>query len=495
VLDDTGYLRHTQLRARREGPRALRNLHQVIAMASRFESQRALDTIGDFVARVGAVMEAAVPVAEAQETAPDAVHLLTVHAAKGLEFRAVFLVNVERPRTRDREQLFFDPERYGFIMKWWRSRPHARYEQHLPDAETVARELGERRRVVYVALTRARDQLCISATREEHAPGDVDVEADDHFAELVHWALRHPEAARILTSDQLPLPGAGLEIPSRAEEDGNDLVPRILRQVERLRSAGRESAAPSRPESGAAPPLHLSFSQLHTLHVCPVRYRFQEVWRVPEPPDELRWRAARGQSGSGKLGSGKSGSAELGSAVHEALAIAHQLGGAPLEHYRGPAAGREMLERYATHPLASATTLAVEVEFNLLLRDSGEGAAVRVRGLVDRVCEVDGHTVLVDYKTNARLDAGLQGAYEEQLRIYGLAAARGLLPGGTDVRLCLFDLRQTLAIDVAPDPARAERAVLAAGHAIAAGDFSLGPEHAARPCALCAYRPVCPERR
>jgi hypothetical protein len=30
---------------------------------------------------------------------------------------------------------------------------------------------------------------------------------------------------------------------------------------------------------------------------------------------------------------------------------------------------------------------------------------------------------------------------------------------------------------------------------IAAGDFHLGPEHAQRPCSLCAYRPICPDAR
>ncbi|MFZ0216393.1 MAG: ATP-dependent DNA helicase [Candidatus Dormiibacterota bacterium] len=485
VLDDTGYLRHTQLRARREGARALRNLHKVIAMASRFESQRALAGIGDFVARVGEVMEAAVPVAEAEETAPDAVHLLTVHAAKGLEFGAVFLVNVERPRIRDREQLFFDPDRYGFLMKWWRNRIHARYEDHVPDAETGAKELGERRRVVYVALTRARDQLCVSATRPEPDPADIDVQADDHFAELLQWALVHPEAAQILSADQLDLPGAAPERTAPPLPGGADAIPRVLRQVERLRATAAPASAPAAGSTPRQAPVRLSFSQLHTLEICPVRYRFQEVWRVPEPPDELRWRAARTNGGA----------AELGSAVHEALATAHQLGGPPLDHYQGPAAGRDMLERYAAHPLAAAPTLGVEVEFNLLLENAADPApAVRVRGLVDRVCEVDGRTMLVDYKTNARLDARLQAAYEHQLRIYGLAAARGLLPGGRDVALCLFDLRRGVAIDVRADPTDAERKVLAAGRAVAAGDFAFGPEHAARPCALCAYRPMCPDR-
>ena len=118
-----------------------------------------------------------------------------------------------------------------------------------------------------------------------------------------------------------------------------------------------------------------------------------------------------------------------------------------------------------------------------------------MRGLVDRVCEVDGRAVLIDYKTNASLDAKLRDAYSLQLRLYRLAAGRGLLPGGTSPDLVLFDMRRGDAITVTPDDAAVEERVAAAVRKIAARDFALGPEHAERPCVLCAYRPICKDRR
>ena len=48
---------------------------------------------------------------------------------------------------------------------------------------------------------------------------------------------------------------------------------------------------------------------------------------------------------------------------------------------------------------------------------------------------------------------------------------------------------------MAPDPDGARERVLAAARAIAAGRYELGPEHADRPCKLCAYRAVCADRR
>jgi hypothetical protein len=251
-------------------------------------------------------------------------------------------------------------------------------------------------------------------------------------------------------------------------------VDEIVARLRQLADLERRPAL----EPAAAATVRLSFSQLHQFDVCPVRYRFQEVWKVPAPPDELLPRAAR------------RGGSELGAAVHRALDAWHTAGGDLLGHYDGPEAGRALLRAYFDHPLAAARTLGAEVEFNLRLGDG-----VRLKGVVDRVCEAAGRTVLVDYKTNARLDRRLRDAYETQLRLYGLAARRGLLPGGEDPDLVLFDLRRGEALSVPGDADAAERHVLDAAGRIAAGDFALGPQHRERPCFLCAYRPLCPQRR
>src|SRR5258708_27525565 len=166
-----------------------------------------------------------------------------------------------------------------------------------------------------------------------------------------------------------------------------------------------------------------------------------------------------------------SGSSELGAAVHAALAAWHSGGGDLLRIYRGPKAGRDMLARYLSHPLAGAPTLGVELEFNLRLGQA------RVRGFVDRICELDGRPTLVDYKTNATLDARQIKAYSMQLRLDGLAARRGLLPGGRDPRLLLFDIRRGQVLEVVPDDRMVEARIAPATSRIVAGDFALRPEH------------------
>ena len=477
LLEESGYLRWAELRAQRDGsPRALLNLRKVFQLAGRFERDLSLAGIGDFVRHLDQVIDAELPVGEAAEEAAttEAVSLLTIHSAKGLEFPVVFLVNLRPPRPRDTERFFFDPESLGFVIKNWRGEKHPRYVETSPGAPAVALAIGERRRIVYVGLTRARDELYVTATREEPSAREVGangLENHDHFAEILSWALANPDSAAIVEAEQLELPAMRASWNGHVD-GGAAVVSAVLDRLEQLQPPQTETAVVEPRE------VELSFSQLHDFEVCPVRYRFSQVWRVPAPPDDLQPRYVQAI-----------GSSELGSAVHAALASWHVSGGALLGHYTGPEAGREMLSRYLTHPLAAARTLAVEVGFNMRI------GATRVRGLVDRICELDGQTVLVDFKTNASLDATLIEAYSVQLRLYGLAARRGLVPGGDKPRLVLFDMRRGEMRDVAPDDAGVEARVRAAADRIASGDFSLGPEHAERPCKLCAYRPICPDAR
>jgi ATP-dependent DNA helicase UvrD/PcrA len=472
LLEESGYLRWAELRAQRDGsPRALLNLRKVFQLAGRFERDLSLAGIGDFVRHLDQVIDAELPVGEAAEesAATDAVSLLTIHAAKGLEFPVVFLVNLRPPRPRDTERLFFDPDRLGFVMKTWRGEKHPRYVETSPGAPAVSLAIGERRRIVYVGLTRSKDALYVTATREEPTAAEVGLDDHDHFAEILSWALAHPESAELVEAEQLELPVSRVANGQAADAG---VVTAVLDRLEQIRPRAAESG------SGSSGVVELSFSQLHNFELCPIRYRFSKVWGVPAPPDDLQPRFVT-----------VAGSTELGAAVHEALAAWHSMGGDLLEHYRGPEAGREMLERYRSSLLAAARTLGVEVGFNLRI------GGTRVRGVVDRICELDGRTVLIDYKTNTTLDERTFEAYSMQLRMYAVAARRGLLPGvgGDSVppRLILLDLRRGDARDVEADNAGVERRVREAAARIAAGDFRLGPEHADRPCKLCAYKPIC----
>jgi ATP-dependent helicase/nuclease subunit A len=93
----------------------------------------------------------------------DAVSLMTVHAAKGLEFPIVFVVNMGRGAGGPRPPIRVTDDAAGDA-----SVAIADYQSEA-DEDAPAREREETRRLLYVALTRARDRLYLSATVKDGA--------------------------------------------------------------------------------------------------------------------------------------------------------------------------------------------------------------------------------------------------------------------------------------------------------------------------------------
>jgi len=164
VLDASGLRAH--YRAEKEGQERLENLDELINAASGFVAESGADRealaaphalLADFLAH--ASLEAGEHQADAGR---DAVQLMTVHASKGLEFDAVFLSGLE-------EGLF----------------PH---ENSILETEG----LEEERRLMYVAVTRARQRLYLSFAQSRMLHGQVRYNLRSRFLEeipesLVRW--------------------------------------------------------------------------------------------------------------------------------------------------------------------------------------------------------------------------------------------------------------------------------------------------------------------
>ena len=152
VLAESSYALEMRGRGYRQ---ARENLKRLRAMIRRFQN-RGYATLARVVDHLDALAEG--DEANATIDAQDAVSLMTVHAAKGLEFPIVFLVNVGRGTGTGRAPIRVAHDRTGEAHV-----AVADYQSEA-DLETQAREREETTRLLYVAVTRARDRLYFSTS-------------------------------------------------------------------------------------------------------------------------------------------------------------------------------------------------------------------------------------------------------------------------------------------------------------------------------------------
>ncbi|MBS1913263.1 MAG: UvrD-helicase domain-containing protein [Bacteroidetes bacterium] len=167
ALERTGW-RGAVIGAER-GEQNLANVDKLLEMAREFEL-RGFTNLFDFVERIAEMVEFAEMEGEAPlNTGRDAVRLMTMHAAKGLEYPVVVLPSLHAP-TRASTEPFFDKD-LGFGWNW-----RFNHQEHRPAITALMglraseREAAEEARLFYVAATRARDLLILSGEYSENRP-------------------------------------------------------------------------------------------------------------------------------------------------------------------------------------------------------------------------------------------------------------------------------------------------------------------------------------
>jgi DNA helicase II / ATP-dependent DNA helicase PcrA len=152
MLEESGLTAH--YRTEREGADRVENLEELVSAAAGFEHETELSDLAAFLSH--ASLEAG-----EHEAGPgdDALQLMTVHSAKGLEFKAVFVCGLE-------EGLF----------------PH---ENSLNEVDGVEEE----RRLMYVALTRARKQLTLTRAENRMLHGQIRYGMRSRFIDEIPEAL------------------------------------------------------------------------------------------------------------------------------------------------------------------------------------------------------------------------------------------------------------------------------------------------------------------
>jgi ATP-dependent exoDNAse (exonuclease V) beta subunit len=412
-----------------DGRRRYANLRKLARLARSYEELRGPDVEGfvRFVAEQEAVGARELE-AVAEEEGADAVRLLTIHAAKGLEFKVVIVADAGRDRVPPSpdEILALPDGRFGFRV----ADPVTAKRRGAFDYEAVKEarheaEQAERLRLYYVAMTRAKERLIVS--------GSVDFGSERDLPTPIAWVLDRlaadeelagagdapvelvRENARLLVRLDRYRPEPVAAEPEPEEEKGQ------LALFSALEELVSPPVAPELPPlvALAEPPLHrvrrLSFTSLSLFEQCAYKYFARYGLGMSERPVEA---AEPGQ---------RSGT-EIGSAVHtllEELDLA-----APAVPELDDELVRGFVAAYCGSELARrvAALEGVEKERHFTFEQDG----VLVHGFIDVFHLRDGRAFVVDYKTNALGEASPDEIVEQDYRLQRLVYALACFRAGAD---------------------------------------------------------------
>ena len=443
-------LERSALRGGAGGRNADRDLDALCALfetAARAEEQvtghrSALDLLAELEAQ-----DIAADTLTVRAVRPDAVRLMTAHRSKGLEWRVVVVAGVQ-------DGLWPDLRRRGSLLEADRIG-----RDGLAEPLSPAALLGEERRLFYVAATRAKERLIVTAVKAPAEDGD---EPSRFLRELYREEL-DPRTGKVLRRTpqvlvedvthrpRRPLAVTALVAELRAVTVDPHRSPELRRaaaeRLARLASAADDDGVPLVPvahpdrwwgldDATAAPdplrkpdvPVRLSGSGLEQLENCSLQWFLDKEVKARTTSSAAQGfgnvvHALTDEVGSGRTPADLAVLMERLDTVWDALAF-----DAPWKSHQEKTEARAALERFLNwHVLERGrSTVATEHGFDVTL-DVG-GIEVQIRGSMDRVeKDAAGRAYVVDFKTGKQIPTEKSLPEHKQLAVYQLAVRAGAL--------------------------------------------------------------------
>jgi len=521
-----------------EAKRTVANIGNFMRFAQDWQAEHPKGSLGGFVDYLDAYQGAGGELPTSIEASDDhvGVQLMTLYQAKGLEFTHVFVPQLLKDEWPARE--------YGSGLF-----PKDLLKEAVPLGDI---HLEEERRLLYVALTRARDRLVLitiagPAAEKDPSPflnelrDGAGIELTVMDASRGASATDGDAAAALETIEKvMPLPTArerrlalriranellemleGIdpadpeaegarqtlsttfgEVASRATESADEARAHRLDPLT-LRVLALDGGAGANLLEVASLPSTFSYSQIDTYGRCPLQYAFRHVYRIPS--------------------SRTAGALTFGSSAHAAFEAFTKerrerlARGEPPptradldrlfetewksgefeektseENYRRRV--HTLLDNFWDGELASVGEAeSEELPFELIL-DMSDGEPAVFTGVIDRIDRLpSGGIEVIDYKTGKL--SSQKGVQESlQLSIYALAC-RDALGLGTPEKVTLYFTESATRMSTTRaneqlDAARDE--LVAWVQRVRAGDFVATPSPSA--CWRCDYAPMCPSR-
>lgn len=379
----------------RNNTQLIKNVEKLIDVLSQFQTA-SLDELLKQVNQL-AVLSEKEGEAEVELAEGNMVHIMTVHASKGLEFPIVFLPDLAKGPRADGGSIRFDKD-VRLALEYKKEvepfkKPDEKCSPSFKSIQARAKDQGieEAKRLFYVACTRAKDYLVLSTIDKttKHSWNAMLCDAMENNVQL----------------NELVKENAQLDNYDKWANSGEVYQPPIIKK----RSF--------RPTS-------FSVSEIITFINDPLKYYYKYIVKVED--HWLREDVATTWQGEDNNLSG----ATLGTVVHrtcELLDNGYELDEARAEalamledelekrQYEKPL--KELVSNYRfLDELAEGQTWANEWSFRV------EMDGIEIIGEIDKVLENDGHFHLIDLKTNKSNDyQKLKAYYEPQLYLYKMA--------------------------------------------------------------------------
>jgi len=422
--------------------------------------------LGEFLEYLDYFQQANATIALEDDVPGDAVQLMTVHAAKGLEFPQVFVIRVNSRAfpAGDRKPLFEFPLE---LMK-----------EELPQGDYHTQE---ERRLFYVALTRAEERLTLTTIAERK--GKVPLFIEDI---LMEPAIKRRDVLQIAPKVAV---AAEEKPPAPSQTGDSQLFPAVgLPKIFSRIAEWAESYFPVIPE-----PLKLSPSSVMAYRSCPQQFLFEKLWLI-EGEAKATLTFGRVVHSTIKrtmleMKKGRDLPFEEVQRIYETewSAIGFEDDYQEQEYKKD---GLEQLRTFHAAMMASLPKiLEQEKSFELDLENN-----VIVKGRIDQINSLEGSlgrkdVEIVDYKTGKpRKDSDAKK--DLQLSIYAIAVKEILELN--PVRLVFHYLQNNHRQETTRDAKQldeAQKMVQEAAAEIRAGEFAAKPGFQ---CRGCAYKPICP---
>jgi DNA helicase-2/ATP-dependent DNA helicase PcrA len=406
------------------------------------------------------------------DSGPDAVPIMTVHSAKGLEFRHVFIVNmVDRrfPTTMRPDAIEL---------------PRALMKEITPEGDA---HMEEERRLFYVAMTRAKESIFFTSS------SDVGGVRKKKISRFLHEAGVVEEKTKILASTH-----------------------RHAEMVTRMQTENRQDSLSTDRNAVALPiPSVFSYSQLAAFQKCPLQYKFAFVLKIPvfgKPSlsfgrtlhltlqrffQSIRDSSAKDQQSLFNTGY-KAYTTHIQIPTLDDLLDMYARAWVD-EWYAGKKQrdeyyqrGRDILKRIhdeccRQHP----TPTALEQDFTIKVGSAGN--LYTIKGRIDRidVCS-DGSVEIIDYKTGAGKET-LERDDKDQLLYYQIASQEVLGQHPSNLTYYYLESGNKLSfLGTDEDSERLKIKAVSLIEQIRASDF---PPNPGWNCKFCDFRDICEYRK